>query len=57
MSALGTLQPFIERSVVFISTDAQPFSCGEKHIVAAVTVNVACIDQIGFVNAYKLAIF
>ena len=57
MSAFGILKLSAKGLVIFIFTDTQSFSSGEKYIVTAVSINVAGIDQIGFINAYKLTVF
>ena len=40
------LQVSVEGFVVFISADAQALTGGQHYIIAAVTGNAACVDQI-----------
>lgn len=51
------LQMVVEGFVVFIPADAQTFTSGELHIITAVAGDAAGIDQIGFMDAHKLAVF
>ena len=46
---------FVEGSVVLVLADAQLLAGGEQHIIAAVAGDASRIDQIGFVDAQKLA--
>ena len=57
---LGIFQIFQlvrEHLIVFIFADTQLFASSQQYIIAAEAGDEAGIDQIGFVNAHKTAVF